>query len=1538
MFVGIGESKTCSILTVAVAVYSDREDRDILAEVGRSFAELFDSPAGAHVVSSALLTPRVGKDELDRGLATWGAREADVGLLLWTSHGERDQKVAQLAVSETWIYAPVLAYQIRDYPFRRWLIIIDTCFAASVMDQLYPVLADVAKRQENGSCVLIGSSDETDPADAGVFTNTLIKVLKEGPERGWWGNDDFLEVDAVNKRLDELLPDGVGGAVLMTSGRRPGRAFPNPLYRTAAFPWPLDEPDHFLERAQGIEPGTSGWFFTGRVEALIRIVSWLNQPGEGFFVVTGPAGTGKSAIIGRVVTLSVREYREQAERDGVLVSAVAETLPALGSVTAAFHAREKRVDQLLTFLADALRVEDVQGVDQLINSPRVRRGRVVIAVDALDEASDGHARRMLDEVLSPLARTHGVKILVGTRPGVASWVPEFNLPEENVIDLTAQQTTNADIAEYARQRLLRIKGSLYIGQDELARTIGNGIADRALSDPLPDGRRVGSFLVARIITKTLAAQSVIVPEAGWQEGLPSGFAEAFELDLNSYGERLGEAAKLTICAVLEALAWDEGQGVPRRLIPALTQAVTGVAIDDNDIIMVLQHAAGHLLEAQVSGWALYQLYHKRLKEYLRDLTRQRETSRSDGDTAIQFRVTEALISVGAASDWDDVDPYLGGTLAEHARLAGRLDVLLDQAGFVSAAEPSDLLNTLPFTGEGTVGAMIRTYRYASHVLRGLHPQGRYMALQVAAERNAEPVHLPPRGAMSLRWIHSQTAAELQTLTGHVDSVNAVKLGNINGRPVIVSGGTDGTVRIWDLARGTVRGEPLRGHLHAVRALEVGEFSGRTVAISGGEDGSVRIWDAATGAVVGKTASNHEPWVEAVALGKRQGRPVVISGCWDGSLRIWDPASGTASFEPLSAHKGWVYAVAADPLDDQEVTVSGGEDGTVRVWNLASGTPVGGPLRGHQGPVRAIAVGDLDGQTVAVSGGEDGTVRVWNLTSGTPVGDPLRGHRGRVNALAIMCINKREVAVSGGQDGKVRVWDLVSATAVGAPSRPFKPSAMAVGELDGQEVAVSGGEDGTVRVWDVATGDPLGDPMPSHQGRVKSVAVANPGGRKVTISGGEDGTVQVWDLATNQLTGPLRGHQGHVVAVAVGELDGRGIAVSGGEDRTIRVWDLAQAEQIGLYRGAQHRGPVYGIAVAQYNGGTVAVCVDRDGRVRLWDLAQPKPIGPAWRGNQPRCRTIVAGELNGRAMAVSGSLDSTMRVWDLASGIAEKADLPLTGRRVQAVAVGKFYDRPVAILGSDDGTVQIWELGSHHPYATLSVLDQVRAIATGQGTVLIATESGVICFDCQGMSPFGQGLLPTEYDPFSLSGNAVIYDSEKIYNPFYEWRRYTNPKFLYKQDQVQFLALEDGTSYVELRATSSEAVGINFTLPATTSGVVDFEYMIEGPLDEVRGYVTVIPMRNIEEFGFTHGIEFGGDGPLDPRNATSPHRVLFLPPPESRSGGAWCKGRLEFDFQHIPEAVYSVLGARVNEGRSNPGPVLFRLRKVRVVRSNTVPQQ
>ena len=312
------------------------------------------------------------------------------------------------------------------------------------------------------------------------------------------------------------------------------------------------------------------------------------------------------------------------------------------------------------------------------------------------------------------------------------------------------------------------------------------------------------------------------------------------------------------------------------------------------------------------------------------------------------------------------------------------------------------------------------------------------------------------GALAL----SKASAAKDPLTGHTAEVNAVAIGWLGKRAVVVSGSSDHTIRIWDAATGAPVGQPLTGHTAEVNAVAIGRLGKRAVVVSGSSDHTIRIWDAATGAPVGQPLTGHTAEVNAVAIGRLGKRAVVVSGSSDHTIRIWDAATGAPVGQPLTGHTAEVNAVAISRrMDSRTVVVSGSSDRTIRIWDAATGAPVGQPLTGHTAEVNAVAISRrMDSRTVVVSGSSDRTIRIWDAATGAPVGQPLTGHTAEVNAVAI--------------DHR----------------------------MDSRTVVVSGSSDRTIRIWDAATGAPVGQPLTGHTAEVNTVAIGRLGKRAVVVSG------------------------------------------------------------------------------------------------------------------------------------------------------------------------------------------------------------------------------------------------------------------------------------------------------------------------------------------------------------------------------------------------------------------------------------------------------
>ena len=69
-----------------------------------------------------------------------------------------------------------------------------------------------------------------------------------------------------------------------------------------------------MPKAQGAELGELSWYFEGRRAESARIAGWLRDGASGLLVVTGDAGSGKSALLGHLVVQSRPQLREVLAR------------------------------------------------------------------------------------------------------------------------------------------------------------------------------------------------------------------------------------------------------------------------------------------------------------------------------------------------------------------------------------------------------------------------------------------------------------------------------------------------------------------------------------------------------------------------------------------------------------------------------------------------------------------------------------------------------------------------------------------------------------------------------------------------------------------------------------------------------------------------------------------------------------------------------------------------------------------------------------------------------------------------------------------------------------------------------------------------------------------------------------------------------------------------------------------------------------------------------------------------------------------------
>ena len=583
-------------------------------------------------------------------------------------------------------------------------------------------------------------------------------------------------------------------------------------------------------------------------------------------MVTGRPGAGKSAVLARAA------LRLEAQHGG----------PGL-----AFHARAATIGDFLTALADLTGVDTPTSIGELVTSLADLPGRPAtpVVLDALDEAASDLDRRQITEALAELAGLRGLRVAVATRPLTAGnpYAPGGLLPmlgvtsgdDRSLVDLDSDTYFDLDGLRQFAAALLAQKGmtapgppgaawTQYRAQPAVRNRLAMMIADRA--------RR--NFLVAAMAAVPLStAPHMTDPAArGFDPAdIPSGVGEA----LGKYLDRLPEHRRERDRGLLTALAYARGAGLddPTWLAFASALGYSSVAVD----LDTLRHsqAADYLLQtttAERGAGPVTRLFHQALTDEL--LAARCQPS----DESV---LLDVLLGQAARTGWQA--RYLRDHVAEHASAADRIDQLLQDPHYLLAVDPARLVPHLDPARSAPTRATATVYRQTAHLLAALDRPARASQLELTAHRLGHRglatriAAAAPDGAWQTGWSHGRPNTDHQVLTGHTRSVYAVATGALaDGTPVIVSGGEDGTVRVWRLADGSPAGKSLTGHAGEVRAVAVGALpDGTPVIVSGGKDGTVRMWRLADGSPAGEPLTGHTGPVQAVAVGAlRDGTPVV----------------------------------------------------------------------------------------------------------------------------------------------------------------------------------------------------------------------------------------------------------------------------------------------------------------------------------------------------------------------------------------------------------------------------------------------------------------------------------------------------------------------------------------------------------------------------------------------------------------------------------------------------------------------------------------
>ena len=566
------------------------------------------------------------------------------------------------------------------------------------------------------------------------------------------------------------------------------------------------------------------------------------------------------------------------------------------------------------------------------------------------------------------------------------------------------------------------------------------------------------------------------------------------------------------------------------------------------------------------------------------------------------------------------------------------------------------------------------------------------------------------------WSTRSPAEKCAEWVAHSSWVRAIAF--VPNQHLLVTGGDDNRVRLWQIPDATLQGRPEAlnyptqvwqkeawNWVHTVAVSPDGK-----IIASGGHE-KITLYRVSDGKEINSFA-DEESDARIHPIQKNRIRDLAFSpdGCWlascgdDYIVRVWsvaaaqEPGGEAEGIIRFKGHSALIQTVRFS--EDSKLLVSAGEDNVLRVWNIEQKT-LQAKFDQPSDCVRSVAI---TRSGLLASGGDDCVVRLWDINSQTHIKDIPTG-KSRIWSVAFQQQDNKLLLLAGGDKQSLMLWDVTSEQSghsttqqnanqqnanqsikTKASVRPIRTyrgytnGIRSVAFLSDQRI-IGGGDSGELLVWDKDKGDRKAT-LPFHHGRIWSIAVDAEHARIASAS--DDHTIRLWNAETGQCLTTLSGHNNWVRSVAFSR-HGR-FLVSASDDCSVRIWNTAS----GFCRRNIERFDAWVRSVAfDPNNSRYVITGGDEEVVQRWDIKDEH----AMRLTKHKHRiSAVACSTDGRFIA-SGSDDTTVAIWDMEVGKEiyrfENADLGI--KSVAFSPNGRYLAG-----GGEDQLVYIWDLTSTDP--------------------------------------------------------------------------------------------------------------------------------------------------------------------------------------------------------------------------------------------------
>jgi len=837
----------------------------------------------------------------------------------------------------------------------------------------------------------------------------------------------------------------------------------------------------------------------GRKEALEMIQGWIDGAASGWILIKGGPGSGKSAILVAVLNQLESEYsaesvpyhflrREQGnwnEPDAVMRNLIAR-LERISTSTERSKAQGlERLNALLAAVAQ-----------QYATNNR----RLVIVVDGLDEVGDANSKESLLGLFLPLTLPQNVFIVCASRPNYPQlgWLEQRSGLRLLDLDQPQWRADNDRVVEaFWRKRGPELDPPLdeKLLESVIAAAQGNMLHAMTLFDAFP--------------TEMQARDAKRIP-VGFKALLEQLWLRLVDLENRDTSGRVIDGLGLLAIA---------SEALPLSILARLLKWRHPADITD-----FKRYALPFLLEESADwhgGEARYRPFHESTREFLtssdhmlpdvsrdyHELLAQRlgKWPPADGAGELErgYAARFALMHLSAIGDWSRVSELLGDLSYGVAALEaiGPQLLLARIAPLVKPDKPKELVERATVLQHLLRLESQRLETSARELPNLVHNHLTCVGKSRDQIRSSFTGFDRGWGLLNAVAIGEETCI----LRGHIGGVNTC---DIDSRGQYgVSASWDGSLRIWDLVRGTTL-HVLRPYPEATRCdFDSGAISpdGRyvIVALSVLEDprrkagGHIQIWQARDGTLILDT--EHESTRSAYVGFASNEKAIACNQA--GYIDVYDIQGGTSERMMLGEEVERIAINASGTLI-AAVTNEG-----CGVWQLSDGSRVSTvPSKGLSG----VCSFSPDGKSIAVAA--YGHALIANPADGSVVYS--------TNAIGDLTdcrlLDNKRLLFTAGWDCKLVVWDMETDQPLEKyEGHTYKAECCAV-TPDGR-VALTGGGDNTVRLWSLV--DKISAPQVDRHPNLVYGCTVN-AAATLACSAPQDDRPVIWNARTGTRVGPI----------------------------------------------------------------------------------------------------------------------------------------------------------------------------------------------------------------------------------------------------------------------------------------------------------------------------------------------------------------------------------------------------------------------------------